>query len=40
MAEGIKVSKRIEVKAVMSGIFYRKPAPDKLPYVEVGDEVK
>ena len=40
MAEGIKVSKRIEVKAVMSGLFYRKPAPDKPPYVEVEDEVK
>jgi len=40
MAEGIKVSKRIEVKSVMSGVFYRNPSPDKPPYVEVGDEVK
>ena len=40
MAEGIKGSKRIEVKSVMSGVFYRKPSPDKPPYVEVGDEVK
>ncbi|MDY6935511.1 MAG: biotin/lipoyl-containing protein [Spirochaetota bacterium] len=31
---------KIEVKAPMSGVFYRKPAPDKAPYVEVGDEVK
>ena len=36
MSEG----KRIEVKAPMSGVFYRKPAPDEPPYVEVGDEVK
>ncbi len=24
----------------MSGIFYRKPAPDQPPFVEVGDRVK
>jgi len=24
----------------MSGIFYRKPAPDQEPFVEVGTEVK
>jgi len=24
----------------MSGVFYRKPAPDQPPYVEVGTEVK
>lgn len=39
MAEQIKVSRKIEVKAVMSGVFYRKPAPDKPSYVDVGDEV-
>jgi biotin carboxyl carrier protein len=33
-------SKKIEVRAPMSGIFYRKPAPDQPPYVEVGDTVK
>jgi len=33
-------SKRIEVRAPMSGIFYRKPAPDQPPFVEVGDRVK
>jgi len=32
--------KKIEVKAAMSGVFYRKPAPDQPPYVEVGDVVK
>jgi biotin carboxyl carrier protein len=32
--------KRIEVKAAMAGVFYRRPAPDAPPYVEVGDTVK
>ncbi|MBW2091512.1 MAG: acetyl-CoA carboxylase biotin carboxyl carrier protein subunit [Deltaproteobacteria bacterium] len=32
--------KRIEVRALMSGVFYRKPGPDAPPYVEVGDQVK
>jgi acetyl-CoA carboxylase biotin carboxyl carrier protein len=32
--------KRIEVRAKMSGVFYRKPAPDQPPYVEVGSVVK
>ncbi len=35
-----KKTKRIEVKAPMSGVFYRAPAPDQPPYVEVGDAVK
>ena len=34
------MSKKIEVRAPMSGVFYRKPAPDQPPYVEVGDTVK
>ena len=34
------MSKRIEVRAPMSGVFYRSPAPDQPPYVEVGDTVK
>ena len=34
------MSKTIEVRAPMSGVFYRKPAPDQPPYVEVGDTVK
>ena len=33
-------TKRIEVKAPMSGVFYRTPAPDQPPYVEIGDTVK
>jgi acetyl-CoA carboxylase biotin carboxyl carrier protein len=31
---------RIEVRAPMSGVFYRTPAPDQPPYVKVGDVVK
>ena len=34
------MSKRIEVKAPMSGVFYRRPSPDEPVYVEVGDVVK
>lgn len=34
------MSKRIEVRAPMSGVFYRKPSPDEPAYVEVGDTVK
>ena len=30
----------VEVRAPMSGVFYRKPAPDQPPYVEIGDIVK
>jgi biotin carboxyl carrier protein len=30
----------IPVMAAISGIFYRKPAPDQPPYVEVGTTVK
>ena len=37
MAEG---KKRKEVIAKMSGVFYRSPAPDEAPYVEVGTKVK
>ena len=32
--------KRVEVRAPMSGVFYRKPAPDQPAYVEIGDTVK
>ncbi len=34
-----EASKYIEIKAPMVGTFYRKPAPDKPAYVNVGDEV-
>jgi biotin carboxyl carrier protein len=33
-------AKRIEVRAPMSGVFYRKPAPDQPADVEEGDLVK
>jgi acetyl-CoA carboxylase biotin carboxyl carrier protein len=33
-------TKRIEVRAPMSGVFYKRPAPDQPPYVQVGDLVK
>jgi biotin carboxyl carrier protein len=32
--------KRVEVRAAMSGVFYRRPGPDQPAYVEVGDMVK
>jgi acetyl-CoA carboxylase biotin carboxyl carrier protein len=33
-------TKRVEVRAPMSGIFFRKPSPDAAVYVEIGDMVK
>ena len=33
-------TKRVEVRAPMSGIFFRKPSPDATVYVEIGDTVK
>ncbi len=35
-----ETKKLMQVKAPMSGVFYRRPAPDDAPYVEVGDSVK
>ena len=32
--------KRVEVKAPMSGIFYRRSGPDEPVYVDIGDHVK
>ncbi|MDK1025224.1 MAG: biotin/lipoyl-containing protein [Gammaproteobacteria bacterium] len=32
--------KTVEVKAAMSGIFYRRASPDDPAYAEVGDSVK
>ena len=34
------MSNRIEIKAPMSGVFYRNPSPEEPPYVEIGAEVK
>jgi len=33
-------AKRVEVRAPMSGIFYRQPGPGDSPYVAIGDTVK
>ena len=33
-------TKRVEVRAPMSGIFYRQPGPNDPPYVAIGDTVK
>ena len=38
MAETEK--KLVEVRAKMSGVFYRRPSPDEPPYAEVGTVVK
>ena len=40
MVNAPKNTKRIEVRAPMSGVFYRQPGPEDSPYVEVGDTVK
>ncbi|MBW2705852.1 MAG: acetyl-CoA carboxylase biotin carboxyl carrier protein subunit, partial [Deltaproteobacteria bacterium] len=33
-------TKRVEVRTPMSGIFYRKPAPDQPSYAEIGKKKK
>ena len=33
-------TKRLEVRTVIAGVFYRQAGPGTPPYVEVGDEVK
>ena len=40
MSEQATENKRVEVRAPMSGVFYRRPAPDQPAYVEEGDVVK
>ena len=40
MANATGRVKRVEVRAPMSGVFYRRPGPDEPPYVEIGDTVK
>ena len=32
--------RRVEVRAAMAGVFYRRPSPEDPPYVEVGDTVE
>lgn len=31
---------RVEIRAPIAGVFYRKPSPEDPPYVEVGDTVR
>lgn len=40
MAEEKSYDGKIVVKAPISGVLYRKPAPEEPPYVEVGDVVE
>ncbi|MEJ2726924.1 MAG: acetyl-CoA carboxylase biotin carboxyl carrier protein subunit [Deltaproteobacteria bacterium] len=40
MSETSGQPRRVEVRAPMSGVFYRKPTPDDPPYVEVGETVE
>ncbi len=40
MTEPETTENQIEVRAPMSGVFYRKPGPDESPYVEEGSVVK
>ena len=40
MSDAQNPSKRVEVRAPMSGVFYRRPGPDQETYVEVGDPVR
>jgi acetyl-CoA carboxylase biotin carboxyl carrier protein len=40
MSAEAKQPETIEVRAPMSGVFYRRPAPDQQAYVEEGDVVK
>jgi acetyl-CoA carboxylase biotin carboxyl carrier protein len=40
MSNAAEQKRRIEVRAPMSGVFYRQPSPDQPPYVNVGDTVK
>ncbi len=32
--------RKVEVRAPIAGVFYRKPSPEDPPYVEVGDAVR
>jgi acetyl-CoA carboxylase biotin carboxyl carrier protein len=38
--EALAAEKGVHIKSPMVGTFYRAPAPDAPPYVDVGDEVK
>lgn len=40
IADSIPAKKLIEITSPMVGTFYRSPAPDESPFVEIGDTVK
>ena len=40
MAKPPHKAKRVEVRAPMSGVFFRQPGSEDPPYVNVGDTVK
>ncbi|MDZ7699361.1 MAG: biotin/lipoyl-containing protein [Deltaproteobacteria bacterium] len=40
MSDSEKAARRVEVRAPMSGVFYRRPGPDDAAYVDVGDAVE
>lgn len=40
IADSIPAKKLIEITSPMVGTFYRSPAPDEGPFVEIGDTVK
>lgn len=40
MTDAAAQAKQIEVRAPMSGVFYRGASPDQPPFVNVGDTVK
>jgi acetyl-CoA carboxylase biotin carboxyl carrier protein len=40
IADAIPAKKLIEITSPMVGTFYRSPAPDEAPFVEIGDTVK
>lgn len=40
IADSIPAKKLIEITSPMVGTFYRSPAPDEAPFVEIGDAIK
>jgi acetyl-CoA carboxylase biotin carboxyl carrier protein len=40
IADSIHAKKLVEITSPMVGTFYRSPAPDESPFVEIGDTIK
>jgi acetyl-CoA carboxylase biotin carboxyl carrier protein len=38
--EEVPAESHFQIKSPMIGVFYRRPSPDSLPFVEVGDQVE